>query len=735
MRIIVCRFWLILAILGFFAPLSFAQITQEPLSDREVLALVAGNALSENLVHDIETRGLAFRSDDQFRSFLTEAGGDARVLAALNTAKASDASPPTDSGAAAKLLQHLAGAGKFVRSKKYAEATQELTAALENGGGAETGFVMAEVLRGQEQWLKAEMILREVLRQAPDFPEAHDKLSYELYRVNDGEGGLSEARIALGEYPNDAEAHKNAGLALQILDRYNASEVEYSEALRLKPDYEAVRLDLGLLYANQSKYDQAIVEYKKAIALDANDASAHNNLGYSYEKKGDLDSALREYREAKRLNPSDMTFRANLAHALTQNRMQAEAIRENREIVAMAPDSAICHICMGSAFYDSWDFEDAEKEYRKAIALDPSEAGSYVGLGNIRYQMKDYDAAVEQFRRAEKLDSTSDLAYLGAGMALFAKKDYAEAVTQLRRAEELNPTSTWAHNYMAESEAGLGNSAAAIAEFKQSIALAPKQTQIQLELAAALEKNENWVDALDQFHQAVVADPRPEIRDQYKMAQRRFDQNITALKASGKSAEATELEKSLRASTVDPGISEKLDMLMQEGNAAATAQKFEEADKDFKEAADLAGKLQPPDDRLPSVLIILANMYGRKNDFVHAEAALQHALKATADLHGAQSPAMTRPLQAFAFYSMYRHDFNTALDYFSRAEAVNEKAYGEDSDKVALSLIYLASVYIAQQDYAKAEPLLLRATRIDESLFGGGGARDEPGVVLAYRSV
>jgi tetratricopeptide (TPR) repeat protein len=718
MRTIAWRFCLILAILGICAPFSFAQATHDPLSERELLALVAGNALSENVVHYIEDRGLAFRPSDQFRSFLTEAGADARVLAALNKAKTSDASAPADNGAPAKLLQHLAEAGKFIRGKQYAKAANELTAALENGGGTETGFVMAEVLRGQEQWLNAEMILREVQRQAPDFPEAHDKLSYDSYRVNDGEGGLSEARIALAEYPNDAEAHKNAGLALEILARFNASEVEFNEALRLKPDYEAIRLDLGILYANQSKFDQAIVELKKALALDASDVSAHCNLGSAFEKKGDFDSAIREYREAKRLDPNDLDIRSMLAHALAQQGMTGEAIRENREIVAMAPDSAVCHTCLGSAFYSAWDFEDAEKEYRKAIKLDPSEADAYVGLGNIRYQTKDYDAAIEQFHTAEKLDSNSDWGYLGAGMALLAKKDYAQAATELKRAVELNPSNPRAHNYLAESEVGLGNGAAAIAEFKQSIALDPKQTPIRLEFAAALEKNDNWTDALDQYHQAVVADPRPDVREQYKTAQMRFHQHIADLKAAGKSVEAADLEKSLHASTAEPGLSEKLDTLMDMGNTAAMAQHFEEADKDFKEAAELARKLQPPDDRLPAILIVQSHLYGARNDFAHAEAALQQALKATADLHGPESPALTRVLQEYGSMSIFRHDFATALDYFSRAVAVNEKAYGENSDKVALSLLYEASVYIVQQDYAKAEPLMLRATRIDESLYG-----------------
>jgi tetratricopeptide (TPR) repeat protein len=724
MRTITCRACLTLAILGFFAPLSMAQAVHDPLSDRDLLALVAGNSLSENIVHEIETRGLAFRPGDQFRSLLTEAGADSRIIAALNNANASDTPSPAENSDASKLLQHLADAGKFRRNKKYAEAAQELTAALQDGGGAETGFVMAEVLRGQEQWSNAETILREVQRQAPDFQEAHTKLSYELYRINDGEGALSEARIALAENPNDAEAHKNAGLALQILNRFNASEVEYNEALRLKPDYEPARMDLGLLFASQNKLDRAIVEYKKAIALDATDEMVHSNLGFAYASKGDHDSAIPEYREAIRLDPTDFISRQNLGHSFLARGMYPEAIKEFRELVGIAPDSAICHDCLAGAFYQASDYPEAETEYRKAIALDPSLADAHVGLGNIRYQMKGYAAALEEYRQAEKLDPTLDDAYRGAGKSLLAKKDFSGATEELKRAENLKLSDPTTHDLYGQALVGLGNNSGAIAEFKQAIALDPMQIQVRLELAAALEKNDNWVEALEQYHQAAMADRRPEIQDQYKTVQARFNQHLAALKASGKSAEAAELGTGLRASKVDPGISEKLDTLMQQGNEAMAAQRFEEADKDYKEAVDLAGKLQPPDDRLASALMTLAGFYGRKNDFVHAEAAMQRGLKVTADLHGAESPAMTRPLQNFGFYSLYRRDFNTALEYFSRAEAVNEKAYGENSDKVALSLIYEASVYIVQQDYAKAEPLLLRAMRIDESLMGA----DSPGM-------
>jgi len=58
------------------AALAGAQEESKPLTNSELLALVAGNALNENVVHEIESRSLAFRPGDGYRSQLSAAGAD-----------------------------------------------------------------------------------------------------------------------------------------------------------------------------------------------------------------------------------------------------------------------------------------------------------------------------------------------------------------------------------------------------------------------------------------------------------------------------------------------------------------------------------------------------------------------------------------------------------------------------------------------------------------------------------
>src|SRR4029077_3281069 len=94
--------------------LVLADSRKDPLTRTEVLALLAGGVFSENVVHDIEMRGLAFTADDNFNSLATAAGADAKVIAAL--AKAKGASSPGDSLSEQASLQHLSYAGSLIRS-------------------------------------------------------------------------------------------------------------------------------------------------------------------------------------------------------------------------------------------------------------------------------------------------------------------------------------------------------------------------------------------------------------------------------------------------------------------------------------------------------------------------------------------------------------------------------------------------------------------------------------------
>jgi hypothetical protein len=140
---------------------------------------------------------LAFHPGDPYRALLATAGGDAVVLGALTKAKIFDGSVQTESGKSTDWLEHVAKAGNLVRSKQYQAAATEQVTTIQADDSPEAGFVMGNLLSMVERWQEAAQVYAEVLRQDPDFTEAHKKLGFAMYRLGNPEGMLREAKSAL----------------------------------------------------------------------------------------------------------------------------------------------------------------------------------------------------------------------------------------------------------------------------------------------------------------------------------------------------------------------------------------------------------------------------------------------------------------------------------------------------------------------------------------------------------
>ena len=291
----------LILLLPFFGA-SAAQ-SQRPLHDSEVIALVAGAALPANVVHEIATRGLDFTPDETFRAHLKSIDADTAIFAVLKTARRSPIGTQSEKSHQV-FLQHLASAARLINVQEYGDAAAELNAAIDGTADSPSvGFIVGELLCAEERYSESVAVYAEVLKQNPNFPEAHTKLSYVLYRTSEFEDALHEAKLAIAQNRNSAEAHKNAGLALDSLHKPEAALTEYKESLRLKPDFAIAHYELGLLFYNQRDFPAAIAAYQQSLALDPNCGPCHENLGLAFKETGNLDSAILELREAKRLDP------------------------------------------------------------------------------------------------------------------------------------------------------------------------------------------------------------------------------------------------------------------------------------------------------------------------------------------------------------------------------------------------------------------------------------------------
>jgi tetratricopeptide (TPR) repeat protein len=713
--------------------MSTPQGAKQPLTATKLLALVAGNALPENIVAAIESRGLAFKPTEEYRTQLTQAGATAEILRTVNKAVVRTGTVEEDAKQEAARWQHLSMAGKLIREKKYEEAEKQLNAMMQAGGAKlEAGFVMGEALRQQEQWEMASAVYGEIVRQDESFPEAQTKLSFVLYRAGEEDSSLRTAKAALAVTPNNAEAHKNAGLALESMRKFDAAVEEYREALRLKPDYEMVHFDLGILLYDKNDFDGAIAEYKMALALDQKLVDARINLALAYGQKRDGDGAIRELREAKKLAPKNLQVRQNLGSMLIHENLNADAVTELRELEAMAPESAVCHVCLGSALYKTQDYAAAAKEYQTAIRLEPGEAMGYDGLGRTYEAQGKYQLALKQYRLAQERNSDSIEAHVGIARVLMQTNQAALAVEELKAAKEAEPGNAEVHHQYGKALEALGNVEQAKSEYKESLLLDGQNEFTLVDLAGLLEKQGDWAGAMANYftamkkvEAAMMSGRAPQIildaRGAYQAAQLRFNQHLADLRAAGKSREAEKLQEQIEGTKTGQGISGQLDAAMEAGAEAFRERRYDDAERSYKEAVKLGLSLKPHEDRLVMSLGFLGALYFNRKDYADAQATAEQQLKVAEEVYGVGSPRICPTLEILARMALEQGDFARAEFFAQENLAISEKNAGDDSFSYSKSLMTLGYAYSVEKKYEKAEPYFEKAVKIHEQMTGPQG--------------
>jgi tetratricopeptide (TPR) repeat protein len=94
---------------------------------------------------------------------------------------------------------------------------------------------------------------------------------------------------------------------------YEQAIADYTETVRLNPNYIGAYFNRGLAYSNKKDYDRAIVDYTDVIRLDPNNDAAYNNRGIAYRiGRKDNKQAAVDFETAMKLKPGENLYHENL---------------------------------------------------------------------------------------------------------------------------------------------------------------------------------------------------------------------------------------------------------------------------------------------------------------------------------------------------------------------------------------------------------------------------------------
>jgi tetratricopeptide (TPR) repeat protein len=135
-------------------------------------------------------------------------------------------------------------------------------------------------------------------------PEAEEKQRLETQHRQ----GVEREQLENSTRQKDAIAAYNRGCAHHKNKEYYEAISEYTEAIRLEPDYADAYTNRGNAYLENKDSDKAITDYTDVIRLKPDDPRAYFIRGLAHYFKNDYDKAISDYTEAIRLKPNDVWF-------------------------------------------------------------------------------------------------------------------------------------------------------------------------------------------------------------------------------------------------------------------------------------------------------------------------------------------------------------------------------------------------------------------------------------------
>ena len=166
-------------------------------------------------------------------------------------------------------------------------------------------------------------------------------------------------------------AHEALGLALAKNNRFDEAITQYSESLRIWPEYDRALIGMGNVLVRQGRMDEAAIYANRALRLKPDSSEAHFLLGFVLMNQGRNDEALDHYFAGLRSDPENEGIHHIIGVILGSQGKLDESIGQFNEALRIKPDYADAHYGLGVALLRQGHVDESIEHFAKALRLRP----------------------------------------------------------------------------------------------------------------------------------------------------------------------------------------------------------------------------------------------------------------------------------------------------------------------------------------------------------------------------
>ena len=181
---------------------------------------------------------------------------------------------------------------------------------------------------------------------------------------------------------NLAAAFTVRGRAYRAKGDYDHALADYTEAIRIEPNYGLAFYSRGIANFNKKNYDGAIADYTQSLRFAPRDVIALQNRGHAYQAKQNYDHAIADYSAAILIEPRfAFAFNDRCYVRAIANREMQQALADCNEALRLVPGDVHTLDSRGLTYLRLGEFDKAVADYDAVLKVNPRQAGALYGRG------------------------------------------------------------------------------------------------------------------------------------------------------------------------------------------------------------------------------------------------------------------------------------------------------------------------------------------------------------------